>query len=899
MSSDRTLSVELQLGGAAMLVRRARIEEGMSLVGSARVEVSSPDDLEMTAKLDAEAVLVVTFGGEELRRFSLRLARTTFVGEKEGALLYELELRPSLWFLGLGSNVRKWRDATTETIVSQVLGENGVRFAWRTTRPTESRPYCVQYRETHLAFVRRLLEWEGIYFTFDPDGTMVLADRSGASPPVPGQSIYRFTEVGGALEHGGFEITDFARGAAVGSGKATVSDYNWKTPSTSLLKSASGTRDVALEVYDYPVGYRSPAVGEVLAQLRLEALQAEKRFAEGSSTVPMFSPGHLFDFAHDEALAFSGSWLLVKVEHDYEAAEVFTSGSAARFENRFRCIPSEVPFRPALETPRPVVAGNHTAMVRGPAGEEIHTDRYGRAKVQFHWDREAAGLDDSRWIRTAQEISTSISLSRVGWEVSVAYIDGDADRPVGLARQINGEMTPTYGQPANKKRMTIKSETYPGKAGFNELRMDDSAGGMTMDWHGQKDIRTIVENDRFETVANNHSVLVTSGIDRTVQKNQDVTIGTNETRTLGKTYSQVVKQNRSQTVGGSETIDIGGEGSISVTGDDKETVGSLRMTMTGSFQVQIPSPKELLQSLVPKPEDVVGQIASQAFGQQVGSVAGAIAEGADPRAAIVGAAQGAASSWGSGAFEAPGAPGGPQGPAGPVGPGGAPGGFGEPLDMAGGPSGPGGPGGMPGGPGGPGVMPGGPSRPGGLAMPSGQQLLSRATGGLSDVRSIGDLAQFLRGSIGRNAKSRSVRTVGGAQISLAGGTISNDAAMLLVEATGGLKLTLAAKESIKQGVDGHMASAVGGVVLKKSKGNMSFSAPKISIRVGGVAQLESEERLELRGKEIELEAATSFTLLAGDMKIEMKPAETKLTGTMKLETDTEIKFRGNPDKLTA
>ncbi|MRG92156.1 type VI secretion system Vgr family protein [Polyangium spumosum] len=578
--SKQALRIEvfLSIGDASWPALRARVEEGISELGGAWVEVAVGTDLDVEAMLEETATLVILWDGQEKRRFTMQLARGRFLDEEDGHLHYELELRPTLWFLGLDKNTRKWRDQRAEPIVSKVLGEGSVAHAWRTTRQSDLQPYCMQYRETNLAFVSRMLEFEGFYYTFDPDGTMILGDTSSASPEVEGGAEFELIDAAGALAHGDFGVTSFERGAAVGSGKATVNDYNWKTPALSLLASATGAKDTHLEIYDYPVGYRSPAQGEVLARLRVEALCAEKRFVEGTSTVFSFAPARIFSFTHEEATSFSGRYLLVHVEHDYRE-----EGGVAHYENRFRAIPADVPYRPALKTERPEIQGNHTAMVRGPAGEEIHTDAYGRAKVQFHWDREAKGSDeDSRWIRMLQEISTSIALSRVGWEISVGYIDGDPTRPMGLARQINGQMVPMYNQPAFRNRMTIRTETYPGKAGFNELRLEDSAGSMHMDWHAQKDWKNLIEHDRTETIGNNLTVLVESNSTRVVEKTQQYTIGADQTRTVGGSVINKVELDRTHAIGGDESIHVEVGADTAVTGSEVETVGGTRYTRAGN-----------------------------------------------------------------------------------------------------------------------------------------------------------------------------------------------------------------------------------------------------------------------------------------------------------------------------
>lgn len=735
MSAAKLLEMSLTIGGSTWSCVAARIDEGMSELGGAWVEITVGDDLDLEAQQEEPATLVVTWEGWEKRRFTMALARATFLGERDGHLRYELELRPALWFLGLDQNTRKFRDLATEAIVSKVLGEGGVKHAWRAQRTSRSRPYTVQYRETNLDFVLRLLEFEGFYYTFDPDGTMIIGDTSSSSPVAEEGAVYSVIGAEAALAHGDFGITGFERGAAVGSGKATVNDYNWMTPRLPLLQSRAGRSDTFLEVYDYPTGYRSPDVGALLAKLRLEALEAQKRFVEGTSTVPAFAPARLFDLAHEESVSFSGSYLLVHVEHTYREEQ-----GVATYENTFRAIPGAVPFRPPLVTPRPIIEGNHTAMVRGPAGEEIHTDKYGRAKVQFHWDREAKGTDeDSRWLRTAQEISTSIALARVGWEMSVGYIDGDPERPIGYARQINGQMVPTYGQPAFANRMTIKTETYPGKQGYNELRMEDSAGSMTMDWHAQKDLKNLVLHDHTETIGCNQNVFVKRESSRVVEKNQTYDVGGDQTRTVGRDRIIKVDKDRSHDIGGDETITVQASSDTSVNGDDTEDVGGSRMTTAGNDE---------------------------------------------------------------------------------------------------------------------------------------------------------------SGSIDRHVQERFTRNVSGAHISMAGGSIAHEGGEMLTEIATGTKLTVASEQNIKESVGGKLTTTVTGLALRASKDDMSVSARQTTVDIGAQLTLGSAERVELRSKEIEIEASASVTLQAGPLLLQMTPGGVKITGPVKEKSGTKITVRGNPEKLT-
>jgi type VI secretion system secreted protein VgrG len=585
--STRSVDIELSIGVEERYrVVACRVTEGISRLTRADVEVSSLEDIDWDSALTTDAVLTIAFDGVPLRKWTLKLGQGGFIAVRDGTLRYAVTLHAPLWLLGHTKNTRKFRNMSAREIIAQVLSEGGVPFAWRATRVTPTRKYCVQYRESNLAFVLRLLEFEGIYYTLDPEGVLVLEDRSSAADAVEGPtSRFELLDAAGALERDELGIHAIRKRASVGSGKATVSDYTWKRPKLELRETAAADIDAELETYDYPVGFRNPKDGAYLAQIRLEAQRVPAKRLEGSATVPTFAPARRFTFGDNAGAMFAGDYLLIEVEHlahNPVYADVVTLPKGRVYENTFRAIPLSVPFRPAWETPRPTIEGTHTVMVRGPVGEEIHTDKYGRFRAQFHWDREATGTDaDSRWVRLLQETATSMALARVGWEMSVGYIDGDPDRPVGLARNINGVMVPAYAQPANKNVMTIKTPTYPGGGGFNEIRLDDSAGKMSFYVRAERDLVGIVKHDKSERIGNTETHVVDVHLGRAVENDQSFTVGANSLTTVGNDYRLLVKGNRDKSVGGDESVEVTGAYNIAVVGDETETVGGLRLTEAG------------------------------------------------------------------------------------------------------------------------------------------------------------------------------------------------------------------------------------------------------------------------------------------------------------------------------
>ncbi len=573
-----------------------KIVEGISELTHAELEVASHEDPDFESVLTTDATVHVLFDGVEQRRFTLKVGRIVFLGIELGDFRFKVDLHAHLWTLRLTDNTRKFRNMSAQDIVTKILGEQGVVHAWKTTRVTPQRKYCVQYHETDLDFILRLLEFEGIYYSFDDDGTLVFADQSSASPPIDGQTFFELDLNAGALQRDERGIFEIGRGGSIASGRATVNDFNWKTSRKDLLQTAAADIDAELEVYDYPSGFRKQSDGAYLAQIRLEALRVPADHLEGMSDVPFFAPARTMTFGAAAGEMFAGDFLFTHVEHRLTKAGY--DKEVIAYQNSFRAIEREVPFRPPLVTPRPTIAGFHTAMVRGPTGEEIHTDKYGRFRAQFHWDREANGTDeDSRWLRVLQESATSMVLARVGWEMSIGYIDGDPDRPVGLSRHINGEMVPNYGQPSNKSMMTIKTPTYPGKNGWNEWRLDDRAGSMSMDLRAERDMLNKVLNDRLERVGNDVIHTCLAKIEHTVTRDQTVTIGANATVSCDAEASLLIGGNRDLTVRGAETIEIAEEQVCSVDKDEHEKVGGTRMTVTGNFVLTIPKASQQVQGM--------------------------------------------------------------------------------------------------------------------------------------------------------------------------------------------------------------------------------------------------------------------------------------------------------------
>jgi type VI secretion system secreted protein VgrG len=496
-------------------------------------------------------------------------------GKKNTA--YHVTVAPKPWRLLHRYDCRIFQEKSTPDIVTAVLEGAGLasgtdfRRNLRGTYPP--REYCVQWRESDWAFICRLLEDEGIYYWFEhAEGkhTLVLADATGAHEPIAGASTIVFRPPLGDLvkdEH----VARFAVSEEVRTGKVDVRDYDFTRPAIALTGSKEGSLETDLPIYEWMnADVAHDAAGR--AEVRLEARRALRHVGRGESRVDRLTAGFKFTLSEHPREAFNAEYILARVEHEGFEPTVSEGGGAsdARYENRFTCVPSSVPLRPALTTPRPTIRGLQTAKVVGPGGEEIYTDEHGRIKVQFQWDRLGKNDDKSScWMRVAQTWSGptwgGLYIPRIGMEVLVDFLDGDPDRPLVVGTVYHGTNKTPYTLPDEKTKSTLKSNSSPGGGGYNEFRYEDKKGSEEVYLRAQKDHFVEVLHDEKRTVGNDDLVDVTH--DRTVHVGNDLksTIDHDETRE--------VKNNRTVKIDGDEKLDVLKTETVNVTDDTTVSLG--------------------------------------------------------------------------------------------------------------------------------------------------------------------------------------------------------------------------------------------------------------------------------------------------------------------------------------
>jgi type VI secretion system secreted protein VgrG len=581
---DELLSLVLTCDAipAALLPVAATVREAISRPTDATVELVGEADLDVDTVIGAAAHLAITVDGAAVRHFHLLVVGARFLGVgRAKKRSYVLELRHELGLLTLRSDVRMFQEKDAQEIVAQVLDEGGIPaadLAWNVQRALTKRTYCVQYRETDFDFASRLLEHEGIHYFIhdDASGTHVtFADAQSVFPPIEGRTAWPIVA---GREHGD-GILDFELETVALPDAASVSDYNFETPHIDLLAAQPGVPSPRGERYEFAAGHKTPAEGKALAKLRCEEILCRGRVGTGHSARWTFTAGAWFELEDTTAAHLAQKYLLTGVTHEI-VAHAAESRERGAYSNRFTVIPQTTTFRVPRTAPRPKLRGVHSAVVTGPGGE-IHTDKFGRMKGHFYWDRVGPTDDTSScWMRVVQlPIGGSMALARMTWEMAIAYFDGDPDRPLAVSRVYNAEKPSPYSYPAAATRLSFQTSSSPASGKTNEIRMEDGGGGQEFFMNASKDFDGATNNNKTEKVGVDRTVKVGVDEEITIGANQTVSIGANQTTTVGADQGTQITGSRTVSIGASETVTVSGNISLLVAGSDTETTGGSHTTL--------------------------------------------------------------------------------------------------------------------------------------------------------------------------------------------------------------------------------------------------------------------------------------------------------------------------------
>nr|WP_245749904.1 type VI secretion system tip protein VgrG [Marinobacter zhejiangensis] len=538
-----------------------KVIEALSTLFRGTLELASFDPaVAVNEVLEQPVELAVWQDGQLLRRFVGVVSEFARGDSGHRRTRYEVVVEPPLWRLGLMHNSRIFQTQTPEAILKTLLEERGIAdTVFDLKRPPAEREYCVQHRESDLAFLQRLAAEEGWHYRFDLDADsqpLTISDHHGDTVTLP-EVTYNATAGGSSRQPAvfAFNYRERVRAASV-----ALKDYTFQNPAYALMHERAATnldgqRD-DYQHYDYPGRFKADASGTAFTQAKLDALRNDASVASGKSNRPDFAPGTKLPLTGHSRDSLNRDWLITGVEHtgrQPQALEEEGGSEPTTYHNEFQAIPADRTWRPQVSH-RPLMDGPQIAIVTGPAGEEIHCDEHGRVKVRFPWDRYSQNDEhSSAWLRVSQGWAGGqygfMALPRIGHEVIVSFLDGDPDQPIITGRTYHATNTPPYALPEHKTRTVLKTQTHKGE-GSNELRFEDEANQEQIYLHAQKDLDLLTENDRTEvikhdshlTVENERISHIKASDHLTVDGEQRASVGADSSQIIGGTFHQKTAQ---------------------------------------------------------------------------------------------------------------------------------------------------------------------------------------------------------------------------------------------------------------------------------------------------------------------------------------------------------------------
>jgi len=585
----RLAQVSSPLGPDVLLLKRLEGGDELGRLFAYNLRLTSQDHaIDLNQLLGKPVSVSVQLSGGGHRYFHGLVARCSQGVDVGQFASYQITLRPWLWLLTRTSDCRIFQHLTIPQIIKQVFRDLGFSdFEDALTRPYREWEYCVQYRETSFDFVSRLMEQEGIYYFFRQEAdrhVLVLADAYSAHRPAPGYESVPFYHPDGQHRERD-HISGWQLAQEVQSGSLELNDYDFQRPSARInVRSAMPRPHTAGDypLFDYPGTYVQSEDGEHYARTRIEAIQSLHERVDLKSNARGLGAGHVFSLSGFSRQDQNREYLIVAAHYTVtqESLETGQGAEGLQFESDLTCINAQQNFRPLPTTPRPVVKGPQTAIVVGPAQEEIFTDAFGRVKVHFYWDRhDQSNENSSCWIRVSQAWAGknwgSMHIPRIGQEVIVSFLEGDPDRPLITGRVYNAEQPVPYDLPANATQSGTKSRSSKGgtPANFNEIRMEDKKGEEQLYIHAERNQDIVVEvdethsvgHDRHKSVGNDERVMIGRDRVRAVKQDDVLLVGSSKTDSISRSYLIEVGDNL-RLVCGKSVLELNASGQVNLTG---------------------------------------------------------------------------------------------------------------------------------------------------------------------------------------------------------------------------------------------------------------------------------------------------------------------------------------------
>jgi type VI secretion system secreted protein VgrG len=540
---NQTGKLATPLGKDKLLLTSFEGAEAMGELFEFRVEALSADSaINFDDALGRNSSVHLATNDGAGRDFSGVLTQARWLGKRGDYFAYSLVLRPWLWLLSLTSDCKIFPNKNPRDIIKQVFEDRGFSDVLDlTAQDYPTLEYTVQYRETDLNFVLRLMEEYGIYYYFQfmpGEGDepsihyLVLADSTThVSLPNPTQAVFLPPTV--TARRDAQQFNDWTKSRAMVSGVFALNDYDYENPGTSLLASAQygyQFKHGDMEIYNYPGGYDKQDEGLKLAVVSRDVERTHNQRWSASGYAPSMTPGFTITRTSTDGDPEDGDYLMLRCSHAYGHQSYESDRSAGApptYVGSYELAKSDIPYRMPAHTQKPVIVGSQSALVVGKAGEEIDVDEQGRICVQFYWDRKKK---PSRRVRVAQfwagNQRGALFLPRIGDEVMVQYEEGDPDRPIVVGSVFNGTNEISLDLPARKTvsgllgRSTKSGST---KRTANAWWFDDVVGEEVFAVRARKDLMVRVLNDEKRHVSHNLTEVVDG--DQKVGGDETITVG--------------------------------------------------------------------------------------------------------------------------------------------------------------------------------------------------------------------------------------------------------------------------------------------------------------------------------------------------------------------------------------
>ena len=511
--------------------------------------VSPAANLQLKPMVGKDLCVNIELDGGGKRYISGLVTAARVAGHQGRSVVYELRLEPWLKILTHTSDYKAFQNKNVVDILDEVLDEYPWPVEKRLVENYPTRAWQVQYGETDFAFIQRLMQEWGIYWWFEHSEnshTLVLADAINVHKACADSPLVCYYQKGLKLDKE--FIHTITANESLRSGQWVLNDFDFMKPRSLLKSTVANPRETGLaeyEHYEWPGDYFTKSEGEMLTRIRMEEQRSPGSRAQGSGNIRTLMTGFTFTLENYPTAEVNREYLLVQTTL-FIQDNAQHSGQEQHFSysTSFELHPTSEVYRPQRTLSKPHTKGPQSAIVTGPAGQEIWTDKYGRVKVQFGWDRYGKNDENSScWVRVSYPWAGKgfggIQIPRIGQEVLVDFKNGDPDLPIIVGRTYNQDTMPPWGLPGAATQSGFYSHTIGGgPANANALRFEDKPGGEEVWLHAEKDQRIEVNNNESHWVGNNRLKV----IDKT------------ETAIIGEKRSLTVQTDDISLAGGDKTI---------------------------------------------------------------------------------------------------------------------------------------------------------------------------------------------------------------------------------------------------------------------------------------------------------------------------------------------------------